>query len=435
VVAEGKGEGKEMNKVAIAFLTKDRVELSKRSIVPLLQPDKFDLFWIDGSNTVAGIDLLSLDIKAKVHANVKGGADPAVAYALTEMLKHDYTHIGLVENDTLLHADWLGPTMALFERGATEGLSVGAASARCYVDRILCQRDGYALMHNLGWGMQILTREAATLTLKHFRTAWTLENRRVFAQLSGIDIGSYWAFKAGTHWLTPDWHNDAVLASHGLASLALVPSPVEMIGQRPPLAEQGLKLAIEAVEDRRNDEAFSIFAHRTGCIRDGLADNGIPKIRYRDDTGVEYVFAHQLDSLSGAQWSGDWRLKWSPGFGGFAAKGTAVGGLMVGGASCGDSITTFECYISGPVRFLVMGGEKGGQVQVEDLKSKYVVRPTLLPEASSQMTQVMIPAVVSWRPVRLTVLSGTATFYGLQCSEPQPTVTSFSFDHSELWPL
>src|SRR5882757_2638305 len=117
-----------MNKVALAFLTKDRIELSKRTIVPLLQPDKFDLWWIDGSDTPQGHNLLETIAKRnpniKARTNVKGGADPAVVYAITEMLKHDYTHVGLVENDVLLHADWLGPTMALFERGAAEGLSV-----------------------------------------------------------------------------------------------------------------------------------------------------------------------------------------------------------------------------------------------------------------------------------------------------------------------
>ena len=32
-----------MNRIAIAFSTCDRTELTKRSIEPLLQPDKFDL--------------------------------------------------------------------------------------------------------------------------------------------------------------------------------------------------------------------------------------------------------------------------------------------------------------------------------------------------------------------------------------------------------
>jgi hypothetical protein len=410
-----------MNKVAVSFLSKDRVELSKRTIEPLLQPDKFHTYLIDGSDTPGGKAFVEEWCRKgmTVRANVKGGADPAVAYALTEMLKHDYTHVGLCENDGLLHADWYGPTMALFDRGHAEGLAVGAASARGYVDRILVQRDGYAVVHNLGWGMQILTREAAELTLKHMRTSWTTENRRTFARLSGSDIGSYWAFRANEHWLTPDWQNDAVLASHGLASLALTPSPVEMIGQKPSLAEQGLQLAKQPVEDRRNDVAFTRFAETTAQIRAGSLNLGGPPVRFRGDDGNEIIFAHQLDGLPDAEWDGDWRLKWSPGLGGFAARGFPN--------------ASFTAMISGTARFMVMGGEKGGQIAVEDLKSGYVVRPQLLPEVSNQVTQVVAPAGVSFRKLRLTVLSGSAILYGIGCVEPQPVDTTFSFDHSKLW--
>jgi hypothetical protein len=413
-----------MNKVAIAFLTKDRVELSKRTIEHLFQPDKFDLFIFDGSDTSAGQHFaLKYDLTdhIAVHAQVKGGADPAVAYALTEMLKHDYTHVGLVENDVLLHPDWFGPTFALFDRGNAEGLGVGSVSARCYVDRILCQRDGYALVHNQGWGMQILTREAAQLTLQHMRTHWTFENRRTFARLSGIDIGSYWAFRTNEHWTTPDWGNDAVLASHGLASLALVPSPVEMVGQKPSLAEQGLALAKNPVEDRRNDEAFAVFADRTRQVREGYCSIGAMPVRFRGDDGNELIFAHQLASLPDAQWTGDWKLKWSPGLGGFAARGFAA--------------ASFVAMISGTARFMVMGGEKGGQVAIEDLKSGYVVRPQLLPEVSNQVTQVVAPVTVSFRPVRITVLSGSAIFYGIACVEPQPAIGGWTFSHDKLWPV
>jgi hypothetical protein len=412
-----------MNKIAIAFLTKDRVDLSKRTIAPLLQPDKFDLFWIDGSDEARGQGFVE-SFRGKVYrvyGNVKGGADAAVVYALTEMLEHDYTRVGLVENDVLLHPDWFGPAMALFKRGEADGLSVGAVSARAYTDRILVQRDGYALMHNLGWGMQIMTRQAAELTLRHFRTHWTTENRRTFARLSGIDIGSYWAFRTNDHWTTPDWGNDAVLASHGLASLALVPSPVEMIGQKPSLADQGLKLADAPVEDRRNDAAFAEFKDATAALRAGDFDVGGPPVRFRGDDGTQIVFAHQLDSLDRAFWSGDWRLKWSPGLGGFAARGFPQAG--------------FECCASGTARFMVMGGEKGGQIQIEDTKSGYVVRPTLLPEAANQVTQVVAPTGVSWRLLRLTVLSGSCLLYGMQFQEPQPAVGGWKFDYSKLWPV
>jgi hypothetical protein len=206
-----------------------------------------------------------------------------------------------------------------------------------------------------------------------------------------------------------------------------------MVGQKPSLAEQGLKLADAPVEDRRNDAAFERFATMTSLIREGRLNIGLPPVRYRDDTGVEVIFAHQLDSLRGAYWSGDWRLKWSQGLGGFAARGFGpstvhdmIGGLNIAGAK-------FEAYISGTCRFMVGGGEKGGQISIEDLKSGYTVRPTLLPEASNQVTQVVVPASVSWRKVRLTVLSGNAILYGIQCQEPQPVVTNWSFDHSKLW--
>jgi len=423
------------NKIAIAFLTKDRVELSKRTIEPLLQPSKFDLWWIDGSDASAGIDFAttrSADGAAKCHLNVRGGADPAIAYALTEMLKHDYTHVGLVENDVLLHSDWFGPTMALFERGAAEGLSVGAVSGRCYVDRLLHQRDGYGVVHNLGWGMQIMSREAAKLTLQHIRTHWTAENRRTFARLSGIDIGTYWAFRTNEHWTTPDWGNDAVLASHGFASLALTPSPVQMVGQKPSLKDQGLELVTRAVEDRRNDDAFALFAENTRRIRNRELDLGGPPIRFRGDNGEEIIFAHQLGGLLGVEWQGDWRLKWSPAFGGFAAQGFCASSIMSEGTRENAS---FTAIVSGPVKFMVMGGDKGGQIAVEDIKSGYIVRPQLMPSAAQSITQVVAPCAVSSRKVRITVLSGSCAFYGLSCIESQPTVTGYSFDHSQLWPI
>ena len=43
-----------MNRIAIAFSTCDRTELTKRSIEPLLQPGKFDLEWNDGVKTDEG---------------------------------------------------------------------------------------------------------------------------------------------------------------------------------------------------------------------------------------------------------------------------------------------------------------------------------------------------------------------------------------------
>jgi len=151
-----------------------------------------DLWWIDGSETLEGQQALEETSFTRHHSGIRGGADAAIVFALTAMLNHPvgYTHVGLCENDVLLAPDWFDRTMALFGKGEADGLSVGAVSARAYDDRILIQRDGYAVMHNLGAGHVVYTREAARLILDNYRSAWWPDNRAIFAQLSGIDNGA-----------------------------------------------------------------------------------------------------------------------------------------------------------------------------------------------------------------------------------------------------
>lgn len=416
-----------MNKIAIAFSTKDRIELSRQSLEPLVN-GQHALFWIDGSLTEEGqaLPLQEGYPCTDIHLDVTGGSCRAIVYALTIMLKHraNYTHVGLVENDVLLSPDWFEPTFALFERGRQDGLKVGAASARCYEDRILCQRDGYALMHNLGAGMIILTREAAELILHSYRTMWTTENRRAYAQLCGVDIGSYWAFRSGEHHLVADWMWDRLLSTQlGLASLALTPSPCEMIGQDPPLAMQGLTLAKAPVEARINDAAFERYVERTFDIRNGLIDLNACGARYRGDDGGSLIFAHQLPSLEGAVYHGEWRLRWSQGFGPFAWRATQKG----------DSV---EAMVSGPFDFLVSGGADGGEVEVLDAGSGFVTRPRLPSEGvQGQMLHLMVPAQVAYRKVRLTALAPGVSFYGLRCREPQLTNSDYKFDDTHLPPV
>lgn len=414
-----------MNKIAIAFLTKDRVELSRRTIEPLLQPEKFDLWWIDGSETEegrAGTYFTSAPFGA--HHSVRGGADAAVAYALTLMLTHSYgyTHIGLVENDVLLAPDWFDRTFSLFEQGKQDGLEVGAVSARAYEDRILCQLNGYALMHNLGWGQVIFTRQAAQIALKHFRTGNTTDNRRLFAQLTGKDIGAWWAFRANDHPVVADWNNDRVLAAHGLASLALTPSPVEMIGQVPSLAEQGLVLATGPVEARRDAFVFDMFVGHTRSIREETYQPGWNGVRYRSDEGLTTIFAHQVRGLdASAPYEGEWRLRNSQGFGPFAWRAAAPG-------------ATFETYVSGACDLMVSGGLDGGEVEVLDLQSGYICKPRLPHETQQgQVMHLQVPANVSYRKIRLVAHSPGISFFGLRCREPQPE-RNWTFDHSCLPP-
>ena len=427
-------------KVCLAFLTRDRCELSRRTIEPLLNCGA-SILWCDGSATEEGRRFPhETQMRAGerhgiiVHGNVRGGPDAAVAYALTQMLKGgDWTHVGLVENDVFLQPDWFGPTMALFERGAADGLAVGAVSARAYEDRILFQRDGYAVMHNLGWGTQILTREAAILSLAHMRTSLTSENRRLFARLSNLDIGRWWAFRSHDSLLCADWGNDRVLASHGLASLALVPSPVEMIGQEPPLAEQGLKIAGQPVEQLANDEAFAAYAARTAAIRRGEQDaGGLGPALHDPASGTFTYFAHQLEGI-GACYEGDWRLEFSQGFGPFAWRAGNIEHELNGQRlTLFDGSPTVTIPLSGPVELLASGGKQGGSLRVEDAHSGYVASPALPPR---DLVSLPIPAQVSYRDVRLTALSPGVVFYGVRSREPQPFSPQWWFDWHKLPPV
>lgn len=417
-----------MNKVAIAFLTKDRTDLSRQTIGALNQPEKFDLYLIDGSATQEGRDVaVSRSHYGSLCMDIRGGPDAAVAYALTTMLqsKENYTHVGLCESDVLLSERWFERTMELFELGAKDGLTVGAVSPRCYEDRVLIQRDNYAILHNIGWGVVIFSREAAALSLAHMRTGHTLENRRTFARLTSLDIGTWWAFGAGEHCLCADWGNDKVLASHGLASLALTPSPVVMIGQNPPLAEQGLTIAAAPAEARRNEEAFEIYQLRTqrAFARKWDCGTSIPMI---ETGGICTFFPHQMGYLGG-WYTGDWKLHWAQGLGPFAWKD--------GAAPYKGNSPTMEVRVSGPCQLLVSGGAMGGQFMVEDTHSGYSNDPLLAPEAQQGIIAVSVPAGVAYRKIRLTALTPGVIFYGLKVNEFQPFEAGWTFDHSVLPPV
>lgn len=410
-------------KRALAFLTKDKVELSKRTIEPILKyRDQFDLFWIDGSDTEEGRKLPYDTSVANsphrhifVHPQVKGGPDAAIVYALSTMLKGEYQHVGLIESDVLLQSDWFPRTMQLFERGEADGLVVGVSSARCYADRILCQRDGYAVMHNLGAGMAIFHHEAAALVLNHFRTNWSSHNRAVFAQLAGLDIGRFWAFKGAEHWLCSDWGFDRVLASNGYASVALTPSPVEMIGQTPPLADQGLIIVDKEIHEFRNTLRFSDYTARLRACRGGRCSPLGNHVLHHEYGQGYVIFPHQVGGLNG-RYEGKWKLKWFQGFGPFAWQAREAGASLV-----------IELF--GPVTLFLSGGDEGGTFRIEDQTSKYEAKPYV---PAGQLLSAAVPAGMSYRTIRLTALVPDVIFQGIQTTFEQPWNPSWQFDHSIL---
>lgn len=413
-----------MNKVALAFLTKDRVELTKRTVEPLLQPEKFDLWWFDGSKTSKAQRLADDYPACKfVRWNVGGGPDYAIITALCTMLKEGYSYVGICESDVKLHPDFFGPTMALFDRGLADGIKVGAVSARAYEDRVLFTRDGYSVMHNLGAGFVIFSRYAARLLLDAYRTHWTFELRKIFALAADLDIAKWYAFRGGDHAVTVDWSWDATLTRHGLASLALTPSPVEMIGQNPPLHEQGLKIVDKPVELLRNDDKFARYVERMHDLHHGNMFSGVNDRHFNPQTGETTIFCHQLPSL-GAQYGPDdghlhWTCRWVQGFGPFAF------------VAVDDAIVDVPIY--GSASFMVSGGKLGGQVHLRD-GTGYSCDPYLPPDKddTTQMLTLPVKPATFYRTVSLTFDPGTV-FHGISTREPQPRVP-FIFDATKLPP-
>lgn len=412
-----------MNKVAIAFLTKDRTEQSRRSVKPLLQPDKFDLFWIDGSGTTHDVDKAKYFVlehdetnggTARTFLNIRGGADAAIVFALTRMFEAGYSWLGLCEQDVLLRPGWFEGCMAFFDRGREHGLEVGAVSARSYDNRILCQRDGYALMHNLGAGHVIFTRAAAEIILRNYRTGHTWENRAVFAQLTDLDVARHWCFGPYYHPVTCDWSWDAVLARHGLASLALVPNCAEMLEDIVPM---GLRYADAPQELLRDDAAFGRFSERTKAIREGRLSLRGHDAWFRDLlTGDVTVFAHQMLAL-GAVFGGKWNLRWSQGFGPFCWRAQEVGATL-----------TFSCF--GECHLIISGGKTHARLRAQAPGLDW--ETTIEPEQDGRTVRLSLSGDFMQRTVRVTALTKGLCVFGLQTRAPQATDPSWRFDWSCL---
>jgi len=383
--------------------------MTKRTF-PLI--NDMDFVWCDGSVTEKGKQIA----KRYGAARVTGGADAAIAWKLSTLLAspENYTHIGLLENDVLLDEDWFEPTTALFEKGKADGLHVGAVSARSYVDRVLIQRDGYAVMSNIGAGFIIFTREAAEIVLRSFRTTWYPVNRLLFAQLSGIDLNTWIGFR---EWTTTDWGWEAQLARYGLASLALTPSKAQMPWEDPSISTM-LNLTTGPVKKQRNDVAFNLYRYNLAAIRAGKYKLDGPNKIHRQNGGMLF-FPHQLGYLAGGPtWEGTTELQWSQGFGPFAYRAGP------GGAS-------LSLRVSGSASFLLSGGSAGAGVTLSDTRSGFKVEPSLPSGVTGHFVNIDVPGGPVPRTIDMRMNEG-AVFYGLQTADPQVFDTTFRFDWSQL---
>jgi hypothetical protein len=290
--------------------------------------------------------------------------------------------------------------------------------------------------------MIMFSRKAAELVLQNYRTVFTTENRTLFSQLSGIDIGKYWAFRGEQHWLVADWNFDRVLAAHGLASLALTPNRVTMLDQD--IGPLGLKYADGNAEGpiftpgggiRANASQFELYRDNLARIRAGGLKPGIHHPFYRDENGFT-IFPHQVPQIGGI-YVGNWRVRDFLGFGPFCWR---AGRSVLEDEACGtqtfssDSNPTLTVPILGLCDFLVSGGEKGGNIQIEDEQSGYKADPYLPAENGSNYLQLSVPGSANYRNIKLTALSPGVCFLGIKTGEPQPWLSKVRFDYATLPP-
>ena len=397
-------------KLGLVFSTKDRTHFSRRSLEPLMRDDPLDLFWVDGSRTEEGLGLPrelapTLPRLREVHYGVVGGPDAAIIYSLTHLLNAGYEHIGLLENDVLLPGDWLSHTMGLFTAGERDGLAVGAVSARCFKNRRLLQRPGYAIAYNLGAGMIILTREAARAVLSRYRTVGGREIQAAFLAVTGINPLQT-APEQTEHWRgAADWQFDVALLQEGLCSLAHSPSLARNLDTN--FADEPIMQVQTTVDPGEVDEA-AFAAYRAHVARQALPEAGgsfgaVPQFDLQTQSWI--AFPHEIAAANPAFITGRWQLKWSQTLGPFAYVAQEAG--------CEIKLPVFseKCAIIcgyGPecgAADIVMGG-KYGKLDCQ------AIEPTL--------TVVGLEGITNPQgELRLTVTRPGFAFYGLLTSRIQ----------------
>ena len=195
-----------------------------------------------------------------------------------------------------------------------------------------------------------------------------------------------------------------------------------MIGQVPPLHEQGLKIAAEPVEWLRDDPGFVLYAARQLAIRQGRRH--LPRNDWLlHDQGGCTIFPHHVPKLGGV-YEGDWRLKWLMGFGPFVWRaGADMEHLSIQVESGREWSSpprhpTLTVSLYGPVSFLVSGGEHGGKVHLVDTHSGYEITPELPPEGGEiKILNLTVPGSVTYRTLKLTMLTPSTCFYGIRTTE------------------
>jgi hypothetical protein len=260
------------------------------------------------------------------------------------MLALDYPFCGLIETDIQLARGWFAALMGLFDKGAADGLAVGAATVRAFEQRVLLKRPGYAVLMNIGAGMILLTREAARLILDHYRTPATPELRDWFLVSTGRDCAEFGegAFRLGPGAdvaLASDYQYDMVLQRHGLCTLAADPGfAVDLAAGGVRAAELG-GYATPAPPDPDGAAARAVAALAATLAACRATPQSAPYL-HSAALGGWILFLHQLLFMvdSPARLVGRWRIVWSKHHGPFLFESDDPAAALIlplHGALCG----------------------------------------------------------------------------------------------------
>lgn len=220
-----------VNKIGFCFSTKDRVELSKKSLESIDVDERIEIIWVDGSDTEEGRSLpLNYNFKKakliEVHSNIKNGPDAAIRFGLQRLLRRNYEYCGLIENDIkFTSVKWFDEIVNIFEKNTTTP-EVGMITARTISSRVLGSYGDNALMWNIGAGMCALKNKCARLILSNYKLANAKDISGTVKKFFGKDLLDVWELWMGkdNRDLGCDWNFSPVLLRYGYLSVGLIPS-------------------------------------------------------------------------------------------------------------------------------------------------------------------------------------------------------------------
>jgi hypothetical protein len=226
------------DRIGFALSSKDRYLFTLQTLQSLDTEGGIDLIWNDGSDE-GGVPALAQNYKFKnarlveVNYGVKGGAETAVCFGLSRLLKLGYDYVGLIENDILFRPGWFRALKELFSQGAADGIVCGSATARSFESHVLEYRSGYSVQSDIGAGMVLFSRAAAEIIMDMYSNPSSLQMtthswQKFYADVFGFDLRKFppfWAFPPDRAFpCTLDWGYTPSLYLRGYASLGTIPS-------------------------------------------------------------------------------------------------------------------------------------------------------------------------------------------------------------------